>query len=463
LGTRARFEILDSSKTALANCSMVAGGDVKVMLDILEEHFEELEFLWLQRDLAIAAPDYDLADLAELDERVEAHIDGLRIAGDAGWEIAKEQLVGDEAGEVFTGAVLAFESGDEHRICEVLEVASQSMELARGAISALGWLTYQQAQPHIQKLIKSDEPMRRRIGIAAAAVHRQNPGPSLNKAVSDGEVLVRARALRAVGELGRMDLLAAVKSHLQAEDESCRFWAAWSASLLNDRSGIGILRDTAEAGGLLAERACQVAARRMGQAEAMQWQKQLAEREQHHRLAIIAAGAIGEPVLMPWLIEMMKVKDMARPAGEAFSTITGVDIAYENLEAEGPESPEAGPTETAEESAEMESAEDAEMESDEDLEMEVDPDEDLPWPEPELISKWWSCNQGRFPAGRRHLGGKPIVFETLREVLKTGKQRQRAAAALEMVFLQPGQPLFEVRARADRQLQAIGSNPAGRT
>jgi len=177
LGTRARFEILDSSKTALANCNMVAGGDVKVMLDILEEHFEELEFLWLQRDLAIAAPDYDLADLAELDERVEAHIDGLRIAGDAGWEIAKEQLVGDEAGEVFAGAVLAFESGDEQRIGEVLEVASQSVELARGAISALGWLTYQQAQPHIQKLIgASPEPWtlseqggKRRRGVGACS------------------------------------------------------------------------------------------------------------------------------------------------------------------------------------------------------------------------------------------------------------------------------------------------------
>jgi uncharacterized protein (TIGR02270 family) len=160
-----------------------------IIADVIEEHAEEAAILWLQRDAAVWAPDYNLHDLCELDERIEAHLDGLRIAGDAGWQIVKEQLVWEEAGEVFTGAVLAFESGDEQRVGEVLESAMQSVELARGAISALGWLTYQQAQPHISKLIESDEPMRRRIGIAAAAVHRQNPGPALNKVVRTARCL----------------------------------------------------------------------------------------------------------------------------------------------------------------------------------------------------------------------------------------------------------------------------------
>ena len=53
--------------------------------------------------------------MAHLDDRTEAHIDGLRIAGDEGWEICKETLAWEEAGEVFTAAVLAFESGNEDR------------------------------------------------------------------------------------------------------------------------------------------------------------------------------------------------------------------------------------------------------------------------------------------------------------------------------------------------------------
>jgi hypothetical protein len=52
---------------------------------------------------------------------VEAHIDELRIAGEPGWEICKETLVWEEAGEVFAAEVLAFESGNKDRIKKVLE------------------------------------------------------------------------------------------------------------------------------------------------------------------------------------------------------------------------------------------------------------------------------------------------------------------------------------------------------
>ncbi len=47
---------------------------------IIEQHAEEAAFLWLQRNAAIHEPHYSLKDIAHLDDRLEAHIDGLRIA-----------------------------------------------------------------------------------------------------------------------------------------------------------------------------------------------------------------------------------------------------------------------------------------------------------------------------------------------------------------------------------------------
>jgi hypothetical protein len=61
-----------------------------IIKHIVEQHAEEAAFLWLLRDAAVGAPHYDLKDLARLDERVEAHLDGLRIAGVEGWEICRE-------------------------------------------------------------------------------------------------------------------------------------------------------------------------------------------------------------------------------------------------------------------------------------------------------------------------------------------------------------------------------------
>jgi hypothetical protein len=48
----------------------------------------------------------------------------------------------------------------------------------------------------------------------------------------------------------------------------------------------------------------------------------------------------------------------------------------------------------------------------------------------------------------------PSRKEPIRQVLKTGRQRQRAAA-LELALLQPGRPLFEVRASGFRQQRLL--------
>ena len=174
-------------------------------------------------------------------------------------------------------------------------------------------------------------------------------------------------------------------------------------------------------------------------ADSHAWLRELSQKEECTQLAVQGAGVVGDPVSIPWLIQMMEVPELARVAGEAFSSITGVDLAYDDLEGEWPEGFEAGPTEEPE---------------DEDVEM--DADEDLPWPAPELIAEWWNGNKGEFRTGTRYLVGKSVSAGHLMQVLKTGYQRQRAAAALELAMLRPGQPLFEVRAPGFRQQKILG-------
>ena len=121
--------------------------------------------------------------------------------------------------------------------------------------------------------------------------------------------------------------------------------------------------------------------------------------------------------------------------------ITGVDIAFTDLDGKKPAGFDAGPTENPE-----------------DENVEMDPDENLPWPNPELIAKWWSQHQGEFQPGIRYLLGKPISVDWCHQVLRKGRQRQRAAAALELAIRQPGQPLFNVAAPGFRQQQMLAGN-----
>ncbi len=417
---------------------------ILVIPNIVSQHAEEAGFLWLLRSRAVHAPHYSLDDLAKLDDRVDAHIDGLRIAGDEGWEICKGLLQQEEVGEVFAASVSAFESGDGRRCQTVLEVGSVEHELSRGIVSALGWLPDEQASRHIEALLGSEGPNLRRIGLAASVAHRRDPGDALVLALSDENLLLRARALRAVGELGRSNLLPAARQEIMAEDEGCRFAAAWSATLFGDMTAVAVLKSFADSPAF-GEKAASLALRRMDLPSAHAWQRELAQRPDSVRLAVIGSGMIGDPASVPWLLEQMRIPELARVAGEAFTMITGVDIAYEDLESEWPEGFDAGPTENPE-----------------DENVEMDADENLPWPNPELIQAWWGKNKGRFRNGTRYLCGQPIAYEHLQHVLCTGFQRQRAAAAIELAMLKPGQPLFEVRAPGFRQQQILGLTRTGR-
>jgi uncharacterized protein (TIGR02270 family) len=413
---------------------------VQSLPESLSQHADYASFLWLQRHSAVSAPHYSLADLAKLDNRVEANLDGLRIAGEAGWEICNEALNMGEPGEIFAAAVLAFESGKQDRIDAFLELAASSRELSSAVASALGWLPFPQAENHVGRLLASSSPALQRVGIAACAIHRQNPGAPLLNAIASTDSVLKARALRAIGELGLDDLCAEASQYLNAEDELCRFWAAWSIAMVTpEQNAIGLLVTVAESNGPNSHRALQLAIRRMDEAAAGAWIDRLSQEKDKTRAAITAAGAFGEPSRIPWLIDQMDSPESTRLAGEAFTMITGVDIAYQDLDADKPDDFEGGPTEDPD-----------------DENVEMDPDEHLPWPDPKLIARWWSQHRDEFQNGTRYLFGRPISIDWCRQVLRIGRQRQRAAAALELAILQPGQPLFNVSAPGSRQQQMLG-------
>jgi uncharacterized protein (TIGR02270 family) len=157
------------------------------------------------------------------------------------------------------------------------------------------------------------------------------------------------------------------------------------------------------------------------------------------RAAVAGAGALGDPALGPWLLELMRTPALARLAGEAFTAITGADLADEDLEATVAPDHDAGPTEDPE-----------------DENVALDPDENLPWPDPARVERWWAAHRGSLPAaGTRCLLGQPVASDWLRTVLRQGRQRHRAAAALELAVRGLDGPLFEIRAPGFRQRRSL--------
>jgi len=401
----------------------------KPILGIVQQHGEEAAFLWAQRDQAVRAPHFNLTLLDRLDERVDAHVDGLRVAGDEGWEIAKAGLAPDQPGGVFSAAALAFDGRDAKRLDGVLEAAAAAPAAFRAVASALGWIPWKRAEPIVKPWLESPSAPLRKLSMAAFALHRRDPGGPLLKAVGDAEASVRARAFKALGELGLVGRLPLAQRALGDPNPDVAFAAAWSTALLSKDAGplIGMVtKDLRRAG-----RGIPLAARQGG----ADWARAFPP-----RLAINAAGHAGDPAAVPWLLDQMKAPALARVAGEAFSMITGAEFEYEDLEGAAPEGFEAGPNEDPK-----------------DENVELDPDENLPWPKMEAVQKWWEARKGGLRAGTRHLLGKPIEAASLQRILREGRQRARAAAALELAILAPGKPLFEVRAPGFRQKAVLGA------
>lgn len=419
---------------------LTRNGEILVIKGIITEFAEEAAFLWQLRIRAIAAPHYSLDDLAKLDERIEAHIDGLRVAGEQGWEICENYLTSKIPAEYFAPSVLALESGMATRTQAVLDAIGKDEDKARVFISALGWISYEQAEPHINKFLASESPLHRYIGVAASAFHRHDPGHHLDKTLYEAFPLLITQSLRAYGELGRKIKLNnfSLRSNLSDEDDGIRFSTAWSAALTGNNEAVEVLKRFVVPESPYKEKALNAALRRMEQTSALSWQKQLAELPDTTWLAIIGAGIIGDPVLVPWLFDQMKTPALARVAGEAFTMITGADIDHEELRGKRPVGFNSGPSDNPNE-----------------YNVAMDDDLDLPWPNTELLTQWWNRNKGTFPGGVRFILGKPVSVDHLWQVIKTGLQRQRAAAALELTILQPGQPLFNVRAPATRQQKLL--------
>ena len=84
---------------------------VPILPEIIRQHAEQAAFLWTVYDHALLYPDenpeMDELRIARVVERLEAHLDGLRVAGAQGLAIAEERLKEyPEAGELFVVRML---------------------------------------------------------------------------------------------------------------------------------------------------------------------------------------------------------------------------------------------------------------------------------------------------------------------------------------------------------------------
>lgn len=407
---------------------------------VLEQHAEEAAFLWSLRNDASMAPNYSLKELVDLDERLEANIEGLQIGANAGWLCLHKLLEQEELGALFVMAVIALEGNDLSKVQLIYRKVEANHELSDELLAAFAWVDSCYLKNVIHDLLKSPSTFWQCLGLSVCVSHGANPKDYITYALKNDNVELKARALRAVGELGFKQYSAMLKDALKSNNEDCIFWAAWSLLLIKELgSAQPVLKKIAESSSTFSNEAFIIYIRSLNTKNAYEWLKGFARMPGRARYAVKATAAVGDPIFIPWLIKQMAMPELAQVAGESFSSITGVDIEYEDLDGEPPEGLDSGPNDTPE---------------DEDVSM--DEDEDLAYPNSVLIQQWWDENKHKYTAGKRYLMGKEITEKTLAHVLLKGSQRQRAVAAIEISLRTAEVAIFQTKNPAKRQQKELG-------
>jgi uncharacterized protein (TIGR02270 family) len=401
---------------------------------VLAQHAEELAILWNTRRTHVSAGHVALRHLARFDERIAAHQDGCAVAGEYGSQKLKEQLADPGPAQVFAAAVVALDAEDRTAFDHCLAVVEAVPKSFPGLASAVGWITSVRLKGVANDLLNAKSPIRRRLGLAACRFHRADPGQVLDTGLRDPDVGTRAEALRTAGALGRRDVEPQLRA-ITHDGPEVAFRAAWAGVLLGDRRDrVEALANLALAPQAYRMRAMELALRVMEIPRAHSLLQRVAQNSQDIRYLIRGAGVAGDPHYVPWLIKQMGDVKLTRLAGESLSTLTGLDLAYQDLERKPPENFETGPNDDPD-----------------DPNVEMDEDDGLPWPDLAKCTAWWNANKHQFKEGVRYFMGKPPSHEHCIEVLKTGYQRQRIAAAQYLCLLNPGTPLFNTSAPAWRQ------------
>ncbi len=405
-----------------------------------EQYADDASFLWSLRDSAVNHPHYDQLDLAELDQRIAAQLDGLMTAPEESWDICAASLAVEQPGEIFVAAVLAFRSLDVRKIQIAVEAGLSNSHALKGLISAMAWLPGRLVHSWIKKFLTSKDLNHKYLAVAVCSTRREDPREYLTAILNRADCVAHqklyARALRLVGELKRFDLLPALHLSIEEDDENIKFWALWSAVLSGEKELAGQFQHWVLTPNPLQRKAIDLCFRVLSPDAARDWISRLSKDPANTRMVFHAAAALGDPQAINWLIGQMRVPELTRLAGEVFTMITGVDLVANKLILEDiPELDELLP---------QDGAKNDEFNSSE--------DQHLPFPDPAKLAAVWQRYHQRFASGQRYfmgqmLAGNSQIGEHLRNIYKTGTQRQRAAAALELAVGESSQYLLNHAAK----------------
>ncbi len=297
--------------------------------DILEEHIEGLAFLWGRRQAALRDDTITFPWFRDMEDRIAAHRDGIRVVGADARAMLEEKLAADDAGETCAGALALLDpaAGVEARVITdafakaegprldglkqalahagkavLREVAAlrqpDSTPIAAAAAEVLAFhRVLERMDGKLEPLLAAEDPSVRASGwrtVACAVV--PVPPQRYAAAARDEDPVVVAAAMEAGAWCGVRGVLDAVRNAV-GKNPAEQAHVLHLLGILGTDADVGLMREIVEN-----------------------------ETLGPGRFAMVVAG--GRPDFMEYLFRGMESEDpeTAVAAGAAFTKLTGLNI-----------------------------------------------------------------------------------------------------------------------------------------
>lgn len=416
-------------------------------MDVLQEHLDEAAFLWSLWERALVSGNYELAEAAELEERLLAHVDGLVVGGEAA--IAELLLPGLETDEPerISAATLSLLAGNgERELEETLEVLDSGDEVQRAGIGrALELSEREGLEAALLRRLTAEDPALRVLAFQVLAFRGALPQEKRTEWLYRDDAAPVIAALRDPRPLPR-DVAQAVLPQLLVDPRPGVREAAMVAGLVSGaRAAWKACHKVAEEGGV-GRRQCLTMLALGGDERDVELLAGLLRQEASRMDVLWALGFSGQALAAEACLEWMSDDRAAALAGEAFSAITGL-----KLEGEYRKAPQEEDALVALE--------------EEDLEANLvpGPEASLALPVREAVEGWWQKARKNFKRGIRHLRGNKLDAGQLWGALESEPMRRRPVLALELAIRNRGVHLLQTRAFTLRQRAELKAAQAGRT
>jgi uncharacterized protein (TIGR02270 family) len=294
-----------------------------VIHDILAEHMSELGSLWRRREKFVFSFEWTLKDLADVELRAGAHLDGLRIGAGHSIDVARILLNAGEkdAACAATFTLMAFESPDLER--EVLQALKTAPAKSRDGIRiGMRHSEVKGVASELSEIAVSAEPAVRAAAVDLLAFHRLPLPKGISTLLRDPDPEIRRIACESAGRFGGPWSLDVTREALESDNPSLRLTALRTSA----RLGLIGLDETCRQLGTRPQDPVPEALEFLGvlgdRRDLVILQNSIG-RPSLSRAALGGIGSLGSASAIPALLEAIADGALAPAAGRAFLRLTG--------------------------------------------------------------------------------------------------------------------------------------------